>query len=322
MPRIRQNITTGEWAVVAPERAKRPEEFAVRPFSSRVLHADTCNFCVGGDTWKSRLPKLDTKHIYVMPNKYPAFTPEVTLEETGHDFYTDDSSVGAHEVIVLTNPSDSPDHITTATMTELLRVMQNRTRFYEADSNIQAFTPIYNYGHEAGASVAHPHAQFFATALMPPRLSRELFLTEQYFHRHSKCVFCNMAAFELKQNERIIFKNAGAIAFTAYAPRFPFETWILPTDHCADFSAASMTSIQNTAEVLRLTLQRLIKKLNFPAFNWYIHTARFLDHHHEPSYHWHIEIMPRLTTYGGYELATDMIIETVLPEVAARFLRD
>lgn len=321
MPRIRQNIVTGEWSVVAPERAKRPDEFAIRPFASTILHDKKCSFCVGGEVWQTRLKEVENRYIYVIPNKFPAFQPEISLESTGHNFYQDSASVGQHEVVVMCDPKDTLPHLTPKVAFELLSVLQERAKVYEQDTTNASITPIYNHGHEAGTSVAHPHAQSFANAIIPPRLGREFFGAEQYWGKHQKCVFCQMIKFELRDNERIIVKHEGALAFAAFAPRFPFETLIVPTAHTHSFANASGASLMDVAQTLTATLHSLVKKLHDPPLNWYIHTARHIDHHLQSSYHWHIEITPRLTTYGGYELATDMIIETVLPEIAAEFLR-
>ncbi len=321
MPRVRQNIVTGEWVVVAPERAKRPEEYAKHPFSSQLVHEPDCRFCAKGEVWQGRIEDAGSKHIYVIPNKYPAFTPKVDLEETGHQFYTDDASVGVHEVIVLLNPHDTLDRMSSERLAELLTVMQQRLRNFEDDSTIRSFTPIYNHGSLAGASVAHPHAQFFGNALVPPRLASEFFGSEQYFHKHNACVFCDVMQFELKEDTRIITKNAGAVVFAQYAPRFPFETWIVPVEHDSSFTKAPPKTLHAVGEALHILMHQISKKLLNPSLNWYIHTARSFEHHLRGSYHWHIEVTPRLSTYGGYELGTDMTIETALPEIAARFLR-
>ncbi len=321
MPRLRQNIVTGEWSVVAPERAKRPEEY-IRPFGSTLLHDKLCRFCHGGEVWQTHIAGAGTNHVYVVPNKYPAFAEPVTLDETGHHFYSEGWSSGAHEVIVMLNPSDTLEAMSPQRLAELLGVMQERIRHHDNDSSIEAFVPIYNQGHEAGASVVHPHAQFFGTSLVPPRLHHEFFGSTRYFQKHHSCVFCDMTTFELKDNARIIAKNEGAIAFAAYAPRFPFETWVVPTSHVSAFSHVHHKTVSSVARAMHQVLRDLNTKLSYPPLNWFVHTARHVDHHLNLSYHWHIEITPRLTTYGGYELGSDMIIDTVLPEVAARFLRD
>lgn len=271
--------------------------------------------------WDSRIKEADTPHIYSIANKFPAFAPEVTLEETGHDFYTDDSSVGVHEVIVLKRPEDSLYAIGQKRLLELLQFLQRRMLFHEKDHTLRSFTPIYNHGHEAGASVAHPHAQFFISSIVSPRLSKEFFGTDQYFQKHHACVFCDMVSFEVKQNSRVVSRDSGAVAFCTYAPRFPFETWIVPTKHFGSFSQASTVSLESVASVLHDTLKRFKKTLGSPSLNWYIHTARSVDAEQQISYHWHIEILPRISNYGGFELSSDMIIGTVLPEMAAQYLR-
>ncbi len=321
MSRIRQNIVTGEWVVVSPERQKRPQEFAHRPFASSPLHDQSCNFCVGGPAWESRIREASTAHVYVVANKYPAMAEAVAIEETGHNFYSDAASIGIHEVVALTDARDTLPSMQAHRLFDLLSTLQHRARDYESHASVESIMPIYNHGHDAGASVAHPHAQLFGNALIPPRLGREFFGASQYHNKHRSCVFCEMTKFELQQHERIIYKNADMVAFAAYAPRFPFEIHLVPLRHQPAFAAASSDTVKGAAEALHAVLQRLNHKLHDPALNWFIHSGRKIDHHLQSSYHWHIEIAPRLGTFGGYELGSDMIIETVLPEIAAEFLR-
>lgn len=321
MPRIRQNITTGEWTIVAPERASRPQHFAARPFSSHLMHEIPCEFCKGGTAWSNRIKDNRNTNFFVVPNKYPVFVAEDNIEEIGHDFYLDNASCGKHEVIVFYNPNESINLASANRLSGLLGLMQERAKSYEADLEIKSVVPIYNHGRESGASMPHPHAQMFASMLIPPRLDAEFQKSQQYFHHHEECLFCAMAKFELKENIRVVYKNRGAVAFTAFAPRFPFETWILPLHHHSTFTKASDFDLDSVAEALNYVLHSLDKKLANPPLNWFIHTARSADHSLFNLYHWHLEITPRLSNYGAYELATDTVIETMSPEMAAKYLR-
>lgn len=321
MPRIRQNIVTREWTVIAPERAKRPQEFDRRAFSSHLPHQEACVFCVGEEAWHNRVRDVEHRHFFIVPNKYPAFMGEDTLEEAGHNFYIDNASLGAHEVFVMKDPKETLNKLSPLKLAELLDLMRDRMIFYEKDSGIRSFIPIYNHGKEAGASLAHPHAQFLASNLVAPRLVTEFFGTNQYYIRRGSCVFCDMIKFEIKDNTRLIYKNRGAIAIAAFAPRFPFECWIVPTGHSASFSASTKKSVDYVAEAMHFVLTSLDKKLHNPPLNWFVHTSRTIDHQLDDYYHWHIEITPRLSTYAGYELGSDTTIETMLPEVAADFLK-
>jgi UDPglucose--hexose-1-phosphate uridylyltransferase len=321
MPRLRQNITTGEWMVVSPERANRPEDFKVRPFAAQLIHDKQCRFCHGGEAWQTHYFESVTKYTYTIPNKYPAFSSGLNIEEMGHGFYSDDSSSGVHEVIVLTDPKDTQDSISTIAMYDLLKALQSRAKIAEKNPDVASVVPIYNHGMGSGATIAHPHAQLFASPVIPGRLKHEFEYTAKYYKENNRCVYCKMAKFEIKEDIRVIAKNNYAVAFAAFAPRFLFETWIVPLKHTNSFMRASDESIHDVAELLRFVIKNMDKKLGKPALNWYIHTSRGIDHHLAPTYHWHIEIAPRIAMFGGFELGADMTVETVLPEIAGKYLR-
>ena len=321
MPRLRQNITTGEWVVVSPERANRPEDFKIRPFSAQLVHDKNCRFCHGGEVWQTHINGASTHYTYTIPNKYPAFSTGLNIEEMGHGFYSDDSSSGVHEVTVVTDPKDTQDNISNIRMYDLLQSLRSRIKIHEKNPDVAALIPIYNHGIGSGATIAHPHAQLFGSPVIPSRLKHEFDHTAKYFKENNRCVYCKIAKFEIKEDVRVLAKNNYAVAFTAFAPRFLFEMWIVPLKHSHSFASASTQSVEAMSELLRFAIKQLDKRLGKPALNWYIHSARSFDCHLAPSYHWHIEVTPRLAMFGGFELGADMTIETVLPEIAAKYLR-
>jgi len=321
MARVRQNITTGEWVVVAPERSVRPSKHAEKLFSETMVHEYPCNFCHGQVAWHQRYPDLDTKNLYVIPNKFPILSEVDQIEDAGHGFYEDSNSYGVHEVIVFKSASDSLLTAKTDKILELLKMMQARMNFHQQDETLLSFTPTYNHGKMSGASMAHPHAQFMASDLVSPRLQQELTTTKQFFQKNHHCVFCNILDFERTNHVRCVYDDDGALAFTAFAPRFPFETWVIPEHHQMSFAEASDHTLEKVAGCMHKVFAMMDDRLSHPSLNWFIHTARNKDFPYDDSYHWHIEITPRLSKYGGYELATDTIVQTISPEVAAKYLR-
>jgi UDPglucose--hexose-1-phosphate uridylyltransferase len=125
---------------------------------------------------------------------------------------------------------------------------------------------------------------------------------------------------ELTLKERMLIETPGFVAFMPYAGRFPFETWILPRRHESHFEEIDDSEGHALATMLKRTLVTLESALDRPPYNYLVHTAPFrsppLAH-----YHWHIEILPRLTEIAGFELGTGCYINPVPPEQAADFLR-
>jgi UDPglucose--hexose-1-phosphate uridylyltransferase len=133
---------------------------------------------------------------------------------------------------------------------------------------------------------------------------------------------------EIESKDRVILDIDGFIAVAPFAARFPFEIWILPKKHCCDFTCMDQGSRRNLAKLLKDVLLRLKKGLNDPSYNYVIHTAPFRRQKPgywktvEHDYHWHIELMPKLTRVAGFEWGTGFYICPLPPENAAKFLRE
>jgi UDPglucose--hexose-1-phosphate uridylyltransferase len=156
---------------------------------------------------------------------------------------------------------------------------------------------------------------------MPRQLQVELQGAAAYWEYLGKCVFCALMEEETKDRERIVLETDHFVVATAFAGRYPFETWVLPKRHSIQFASMSEEEAGDLARVLRETLQRLACSLGRPSYNFAIHTAPAAEHNVR-AYHWHMEIFPRITTLGGFELGSDIYINVVAPEDAARYLRE
>lgn len=322
MPQLRQNIITGEWVVIAPERAKRPTDFVTkRPV--RTDDAASCPFCQSRPNGHDR--GNETEHVYVIPNKYPAFVEDASQcsprsFKTENGFYTTKPSTGGHDVLVIKDHATSLTGFSEAIWTDLFSVTRARVEHFYRSKNVLHAMPIYNHRAEAGASIAHPHAQLFAANVVPNQIARELAQTEEYFSDNGSCAFCDLIVHETREKVRLLYESETFIAFTCYAARFPFETWILPKSHAAKFEDVSAQEIGELAHTMRTTVGLLDAALDDPPLNYFIHTlpSTIEDARH---YHWHLEIAPRLTNYGGYELGSGMVIDVMSPELAAQHLK-
>jgi UDPglucose--hexose-1-phosphate uridylyltransferase len=178
-----------------------------------------------------------------------------------------------------------------------------------------------NYGPAAGATLQHPHTQLIALPMIPKNVLEELHGAKTYFDYRDRCIFCDVIRQELQEKERILFENKSFISFCPFASRFPFEIHIIPREHHSHFHDLEKKQRVYLAEILRQTLARLKVVLSDHSYNFIIHTAPFDKDEHE-YYHWHIEIMPRLTRVAGLEWGTGFYSVSTPPEVAIKYLRE
>ncbi|MCX5910031.1 MAG: galactose-1-phosphate uridylyltransferase, partial [Deltaproteobacteria bacterium] len=178
-----------------------------------------------------------------------------------------------------------------------------------------------NHGEEAGATLEHTHSQLIALPIVPHLVAEEMVGARDYYGYKERCIFCDIIRQEIQQGERVVLKNTEFLVITPFASLSPFDTWILPKRHSSFFEESQIHEIQSLAIIFQETLKRLEKALNYPPYNFTLHTTPFKERHLE-YYHWHFEIIPKLTKFAGFEWGSGFFINPTLPEEAAKFLRD
>lgn len=326
MPQLRQNIITGDWVVIAPERAKRPQDFVI-PKSVKVADKSKCPFCVDSEGYKQneKVRKCNKDHIYVVENRYPAFIEDESQKSIRsfypeNGFYRARPSVGDHEVVIIKDHDIIMPRFPKPLANEMLEMIRERYVWMKEHEQVISIMPIYNHGAEAGASINHPHAQIFSSGIVSNLVGKEMEGAEKYYGINGACVFCDMISHELKEKSRIVYENSGFLSVEFYASRFPFETWILPKKHESQFEKISTSEMEELSDALMESLYKLDKTLENPPFNFYIHTLPTIQDGSE-SYHWHLEIVPRVSTFGGFELGSEVVINVMAPEEAADYLK-
>ncbi|MEI6499080.1 MAG: HIT domain-containing protein [bacterium] len=326
MPELRQNIITGDWVVIAPERAKRPHDFVI-PKGIKVGHREDCPFCVESEKYKQNvLVHHDFgEHIYAMENKYPAFAKNLENIELRsfypeNGFYRAKPSIGDHEIIVIKEHELSLPTFTLAIMNEMFEAIRERYLYFKKKGKSICIVPIYNHGAESGASIDHPHAQIFASDVIFNSVGREINGADRYYGINGACVYCDIIKHESEQKIRVVYENDLFIAINFFASRFPFETWIMPKRHESQFELTSKKSMEQFSRAVVAVEAMLNQTLDNPPLNFYIHTLPTI-HENSETYHWHLEINPRVSYYGGFELGTDIIINVMAPEEAAHYLK-
>jgi UDPglucose--hexose-1-phosphate uridylyltransferase len=259
--------------------------------------------------------------LRVVPNKFPALQVEGNLDRQGEGLFDRMNGVGAHEVII-----ETPDHgKTLATMSEpeverVLWAFRERVLDLKQDRRFRYILIFKNHGAAAGATIEHAHSQLIALPIVPDFVREELDGARRHFSAKERCVFCDIIRQEVAAGRRVIHENADMVALSPYAPRFPFETWLLPRSHGARFEEAPRQVYESLARMIKTVLMRMNRALETPPYNLIIHSAPFSEETTD-FYHWHVELMPKLTRTAGFESGTGFYINPTSPEEAADVLR-
>ncbi len=329
MPELRKDPVTGRWVIVSTERRRRPMDFRFE--RSSVIGRDYCPFCPGHEDLtppevlahrrNGSAPNAPGWDLRVVPNKFPALQVEGTLDREGEGMFDRMNGIGAHEVIIETTDHDK----TLATMSEpeierVLWAFRERMLDLRQDRRLRYILVFKNHGAAAGATLEHAHSQLIALPVVPDFVREEIDGACRHFREKERCVFCDIIRQELAAGRRVIQENADIVALSPYAPRFPFETWLLPRRHAARFEDAQRHEYESLARLLKAVLMRINRALESPPYNLIIHSAPFADSP-DAFYHWHVELMPRLTKVAGFEWGTGFYINPTSPEEATRVLR-
>jgi UDPglucose--hexose-1-phosphate uridylyltransferase len=329
MPDLRKDPIVGRWVIVAKGRAKRPHDFENPP----PLRTDGfCPFCEGNEdkttheivAYRSAGSARNRQgwRVRVIPNKFPALEIEGELNKRGDGIYDMMRGVGAHEVII-----ESPRHlVSTADLSEeelreVFWVYRDRLVDLKRDPRLVYGMIFKNVGSAAGASLSHTHSQLIVTPIVPINVREEMTGSLDFYNYRGRCVFCDMIQQELATEKRIVLDTPGFVAFAPFASRFPFETWVLPKAHSSHYENIQKNGIEDLAHVMKQVIGRIESGLDRPAYNYIIHTAPF-NVPEQAHYHWHVEIIPRMTKTAGFEWGTGFYINPVPPEEAAAFLRE
>ncbi|MBL8175083.1 MAG: galactose-1-phosphate uridylyltransferase [Bryobacterales bacterium] len=329
MPELRKDPVTGRWVIIASDRSRRPSDFSRETVT---LHGGRfCPFCPGNElktppevlSYRSHgEPNQPGWSVRVVPNKFPALRVEGTLERHGEGMYDKMDGVGAHEVII-----ESPEHMTTfgglpeKQIESVFWAFRDRTLDLKRDLRLRYILFFKNHGEPAGASLEHSHSQLIALPVVPKRVLEELEGAKRYYDFKERCVYCDMVRQEAESGSRVVVETEHFLAIAPYAPRFPFETWIIPRRHSSHFETADAPLLENLAWVMRTVIRKQDRVLECPPYNFVMHTAP-VHESHMPHYHWHIEVIPKLTKVAGFEWGTGFYLNPTPPEEAARYLRD
>ena len=336
---LRKDYLLDRWVVIATERSRRPTDLSKpKPEAAKTT---TCPLCMGnenmtppaimiyqkenGEIKRSQDPPTGerTKNwlVRVIPNLYPAFSPPKQPEDTQkivkQEFLLD--AIGQHEVIV-----ESPNHDEDPADAELpqlelvIKTYIDRVRELSAKPYVRYVSIFRNYGLEAGASLSHAHSQVIAMPIVPTTIREEQKASQDFHEDQDKCIFCDIIEGEAK-GPRLVSDGEYFVVLAPYASINPMEFWILPKKHAPNILNLTAPEISAFAKTLKASLKALKTLVNDPPYNYGIHLS--LNPEAQDSYHWHLEVYPKLATWAGFEKSTGTYINTVTPETAAQSLR-
>ncbi|MEK7485287.1 MAG: galactose-1-phosphate uridylyltransferase [Planctomycetota bacterium] len=328
MPEIRYNVITGDWVILATDRAKRPEDFSRAPEKQKVPTWNAmCPFCPGNEihTPIEHLRLTEGTAPWLLrsvPNKFSVLTSEGEISHGCEGLKRHMSGVGLHEVLI-----ETPEHHLTTALLPLKQVerilLAYKLRFlaFYEDPRIEHVILFKNHGFDAGTSLEHPHSQIVGTPVIPGQVRTRIDEAKRFYETHGECLYCQTLHEEQQEGARLVAENYSFVAFIPYAALSPFHLWIFPRQHQSCFGSLTEDALVDLAQILKEILLKLYISLENPSFNYVIRSLPPKEgavRH----FHWYLAIVPRLSKAAGFEMGTGMYINTALPEKNAKFLKD
>jgi UDPglucose--hexose-1-phosphate uridylyltransferase len=327
---LRKDPVTSRWVIVSADRQKRPSDFTI--VTPTILGREHCPFCPGHESMTppeirgyrhGSAPNTPGWDLRVVPNRFPALRVEGTLDRQGEGMFDRMSGIGAHEVVIETTDHDKT--FATMSVDEITRVLwafRDRVHDLKNDFRFRYILLFKNHGAGAGATLEHGHSQLIALPIVPNFVREELDGARRHYQEKERCVFCDIIRQETTAGTRVIHENADMVALAPYASRVPFETWVLPRSHASRYEDAPRNILEGLAGMLKQLVARIDKALEKPPYNLIVHSAPLQEGNAADAYfHWHVELMPRISRIAGFEWGSGFYINPTSPEEATEVLR-
>ena len=322
---FRQDLVSGGWVLFSTERAGRPYHQQNNKEDEYASKKD-CPFEYPKSSGNEPVwfyPNEKEWRIAVIKNKFPAIKPGICAPESSVGPFKVHPAVGNHDLFIY---RDHNRHLGDFSLDEMTEVIKAYKRRYKEVANVgdcvRYVLIFHNFGREGGASIYHPHSQIISMPILPPDVSRSIRGSYNFFKEHGKNIHDLMLNWEMESGTRIVYTNDKFVAFCPFVSKNPYEVRIFMKSGQPHFEELSDDFDSGLADVLLVSLKKIKKALNNPSFNLFIHTAPVESSHTHDYYSWHIEILPKFTKLGGFELGTDVEINAVDPDEAAKLLRE
>lgn len=320
MSQLRLDPLTGRWVVITSARGERPNAFLERTHAFDEPDG-RCPFCPGHESSTpeavATIGEGSDWQVRVVPNLYPAFT--------GHDpmavsnlgpVYMQAPASGSHEVAIF-----SPEHkagwadLSKPHIDLLMQAIRDRVTAHSQDQGLRYSQIIVNFGREAGGSVEHPHAQLLAMPFVP----RELMDEQNGFARfRGNCIMCATVESEEWAGLRMVYSDENVVVFCPFWSGTPYEMMVVPRSHEGHINLSPVEESNAVGRAIKVALLSLRDAVGDVAYNIVFHAAPFRS---PTDFHWHVHLLPKITTTAGFELGTGVPINVVAPETAAAELK-
>ncbi|MDO8528193.1 MAG: galactose-1-phosphate uridylyltransferase [Deltaproteobacteria bacterium] len=328
MVELRKHPLLDCWVILNSERAKRPGS---TKFPSIAKSGGSCPFCEGNEAItppevfvlrKEGLANGKGWRVRVVPNKFAMLQNGEKAETLSDGFYQSMQGIGKHEVVIETPLHDKELHdLEVASVAEVIFAFRERFRELKKSPGIKYVQLFKNYGLMGGGSLEHPHSQIVALPLVPKSAREEESAAKIFFDNNGTCLFCDMIRLEQGEAKRVVFENDRFLVFCPFAPRYAFETWIIPKSHASHFEEMDEADKDQLADAFKKVLMKIQNVLGNAAYNFVICTAP-VQEAGKAHYHWRMEILPISSPIGGFERGTGFFVNSVSPENAAEILKE
>ncbi len=341
---------TGGWTIFAPQRTERPDDFVERKPS---IKSDVqCPFCKGNEAttppavWTRKIPEtvrlLDSHlecinedwSVRVVPNKFPAVgQPADAAGQTNSasdrsstsresQFFRREPIAGGHEVIIESNRHvHSLTQLDMAEIELVFQAYQDRLRHYRELDGIRYTSIFKNVGRSAGASLTHSHSQLVATDRLPRGVENAFERMRRHRAETGCCLRCDIIRAERKAKERIVACDELTVAFCPFASHLPMMVRVTSVGHQSCFEDLRPHEIESVARIVYRVVSWLEKMRPGTAYNYCLNTRPPGVDDPTDSFHWSMDIFPRMTMVAGFEWSSGCMINPVLPETAAAMFR-
>jgi UDPglucose--hexose-1-phosphate uridylyltransferase len=321
MSQLRLDPLTGRWVVLASERSERPFAFLERSLPVEGDPTRPCPFCPGQED--SIPPALETYGpggrwlVRVVPNLYPAFDGNAPMVVTHlGPVFTQAPASGIHEVLVLTSDhnaswADLPE----AHSGLVMAAIRDRMEEHASVAGLRYSQAVVNRGREAGASIEHPHGQLLSMPFVPGEIADEL---GGFARFQGNCLLCAVADAEEEAGHRVVYADEQVVVVCPFWSGTPYQMLIIPRRHSPHLHRAAPADLAAVGRSIQLTLAAMRARLGDVAYNVMLHSAPYRV---SSDYHWHAHVLPKVTTRGGFELGSGVLINVMAPERAADEMR-